>query len=67
MASCEDCERLALAALSASRVRHNLIAVLEAAQQDAKITSGIQYYLDQALADVEDAIRAVNDHERTHR
>jgi len=67
MASCEDCERRMSAVLDASRVRHNLSAVLEAAHQDAEISSGIQYYVDKALVDLEEAIRALNDHERTHR
>jgi hypothetical protein len=67
MAACEDCERLMSAVLDASRVRHNLSAVLEAALLDAEITSGIQYYVDRALVDLEEAIRALNDHERTHR
>ena len=67
MASCDDCARLTSAVLDASRVRHNLLAVLEAAHQDAEITSGIQYYADKALADLEDAIRALRDHERAHR
>ena len=67
MASCEDCERLMSAVLDASRVRHNLLAVLEAAHQDAEITTGIQYYVDKVLVDLEEAIRALNDHERTHR
>jgi hypothetical protein len=67
MASCEDCERRMSAVLDASRVRHNLSAVLEAAHQDAEISSGIQYYVDKALVDLEQAIRALKDHERTHR
>jgi hypothetical protein len=67
MTSCEDCERLMSAVLDASRVRHNLSSVLEAAHQDAEISSGIQYYADRALVDLEEAIRALNDHERTHR
>jgi len=67
MTSCEDCERLMSAVVDASRVRHNLSSVLEAAHQDAEISSGIRYYADKALADLEEAIRALNDHERTHR
>jgi len=52
MGSCEECERLKSAVLDASRVRHNLLTVLEAPHNDPEITSGIQYYADKALVDL---------------
>ena len=68
MASCEDCERLMSAVLDASRVHHNLLAVLEAAHvcNDAALTFGIQQKVVKAPLDRDEAIRALNDHERVH-
>ena len=67
MAFCEHCERLRLAVLHASRVHHNLLAILEVAHDDFELAAaGIQHYVTKALADLEEAIRALNDHERTH-
>jgi len=68
MAVCEHCDRLKSAIVDTSQVHHNLLMVLEAAQKYADIpTAGIQHYLGKALADLEEAIRALNDHQRTHR
>jgi hypothetical protein len=68
MAACEHCERLRSAVGDASRVHHNLSAILEVAQNDFELTAaGIQHYVAKSLADLEEAIRALNDHERTHR
>ena len=68
MASCDDCERLMSAVLNSSRVHHNLLAILEVAHDDFELAAaGIQRYVTKALSDLEEAIRALNDHERTHR
>ena len=68
MASCEECERLTLAALDASRLHHNLLAALEAAHifNNVDLTLGIQQQVAAALLDRDEAIRAVNGHERSH-
>jgi hypothetical protein len=49
-------------------VHHNLLAILEVAHDDFELAAaGIQHYADKALVDLNEAIRALNDHERTHR
>ena len=68
MASCEHCERLKSAVFDATRLHHNLLTVLEAAENYTEIpTAGIQHYANKAQADLEEAIRTLKDHERTHR
>ena len=68
MALCEHCDRLMSAVLDASRVHHNLLAILEVAHDDASLPpAGIQHYAAKALANLEEAIRALNEHERRHR
>jgi hypothetical protein len=68
MASCEECEILALAAFDASRAHHNLLTVLEAVHicHDAALTLGIQQRVAKALRDRDEAISALNDHEGVH-
>jgi hypothetical protein len=68
MAACEHCERLRSAVRDASRVHHNLLAILEVALDDFEpAAAGIQNYVTKALVDLEEAIRALNEHERSHR
>jgi len=64
--ACEHCERFRLAVLKASRVHHNLSAVLGAAHNDTDLTAGIQPHIAKALTDRDDAIRVLKDHENTH-
>jgi hypothetical protein len=56
------------AVLDASRVHHNLLAVLEESHicNDVDLTVGIQQQAAKALLDRNEAIRAVNDHRRAH-
>jgi hypothetical protein len=49
-------------------VHHNLLAILEVAHDDFELAAaGIQHYVTKALVDLEEAIRALNEHERSHR
>ena len=65
---CARCEDLTQAALDASRVYHNLLAVLEAAHicHDTDLTFGIQQQVAKALTNRDDAIRVLSEHESTH-
>ena len=66
MAFCEHCERLKFAVLDASKVNHNLLAILDVTHDDFELTAGIQQHIAKSLTDRDDAIRALKDHENTH-
>jgi hypothetical protein len=69
MTYCEDCEGLMLAAINASRVYHNLVADLESAhiRRDNAEPFRLQQQVADALRNRDAAIKALNDHEHTHR
>ena len=65
---CARCEDLRQAALDASRVYHNLLAVLEAAHicHNTDLTFDIRQQVGRALTNRDDAIRVLSEHERSH-
>jgi hypothetical protein len=69
MADCGQCERLMLAAIDASRAYHALLGELESAQirRDPEQPFRIQKLVAKALADRDNAIRILSDHERAHK
>jgi len=56
----------ALAVLNASRVHHNLSAVLGVAHNDTDLAARIQQHIAKAVTDRDEAIRTLKDHESTH-
>jgi|KBSMisStandDraft_5_1062788.scaffolds.fasta_scaffold109384_4 hypothetical protein len=64
--ACEHCERFRLAVLNASRVHHNLSAVLGVAHNDTDLAARIQQHIAKAVTDRDEAIRTLKDHESTH-
>jgi hypothetical protein len=69
MALCGHCERLMLEAIEASRVYHVLLGELESAhiRHDTEQPFRIQQQVANALRDRDEAIRVLNDHERSHK
>jgi len=55
-----------LAVLNASRVHHNLSAVLGVAHNDTDLAARIQQHIAKAVTDRDEAIRTLKDHESTH-
>jgi predicted Rdx family selenoprotein len=69
MTYCADCERLMLAAISASRIYHDLVGDLESAhiRRDTAEPFRLQQQVADALRNRDAAIKALYDHEHTHR
>ena len=69
MTYCADCEGLMLAAIDASRIYHRLIGDLESAhiRRDNQEPFRLHQQVTEALRNRDGAIKALNDHEHTHR
>jgi len=69
MAYCTHCETLILAAIDSSRVYHAMLAELESAhiRHDVKEPFRLRQEVAGALKNRDSALKALNDHEYTHK